>query len=114
MNSFGKDIILFQILVNTFNRSVFSVCILFFRAVRAEVFPFSHKTVGMHHIYLTLVKLVHNYRNEGFFQTLEQILFSVFRPTPQRLSCLVVFFGGLVFGQILQQGITSSLTSLTG
>ena len=53
--------------------------------------------MGMHHIYLTLVKLVHNYRNEGFSKLWSKY-FSLFsdRP-PQRLSCLVVILGGASF-----------------
>ena len=87
----------------------------FFRVVRAEVFPFSHKTMGMHHIYLTLVKLVHNYRNEGFPNSGANIFLSFFPVRPPEIKLFGGnFFGGPVFGQILQQGITSSLTSLTG
>ena len=66
---------------------------------------------------LTLGKLVHNYRNEGFFlQNLWSKCFSLFSDRPPRDFKLFggIFEEGPVFGQILQQGVTSSLTSLTG
>ena len=47
------------------------------------------------------------------FQTLEQMFFSFFEPAPE-IKLFGGIFGGPVFGQILRQGITSSLTSLTG
>ena len=66
----------------------------------------------MHHIYLTLVKLVHNYRNEGFSGA---NVFLCFQTDPPEIKLFGgIFSGGAGFGQILRQGITSSLTSLTG
>ena len=45
--------------------------------------------LGMHHIYLTLVKLVHNYRNEGFSGANIFLCFQT--DPPEILSCLVEF-----------------------